>query len=153
MKSWIFLPWLASTVLCHIGPECRCLYSQNCWPSTSDFSALESQVSQPLIHPVPSASSCYPVSHPSGNCTDVQINGNSGVWRADRPGSVDLANFESFIFKNGSISACYLNTSLAPCEQGNVPIIGVDARSVGDVQAAIKFVAAHNLRLVIKNTG
>jgi hypothetical protein len=63
-------------------------------------------------------------------------------------------NLESFIFDNGSISVCYVNTSLGvPCQQGSVPIVGVDARSVGDIQAAVKFAAQHNLRLVIKNTG
>jgi hypothetical protein len=63
-------------------------------------------------------------------------------------------NFESFIFNNGSISACYLNTTLGvPCQQGSVPIIGVDARSVSDIQAAVKFAANHNLRLAVKNTG
>jgi hypothetical protein len=137
----------------HTLSRCRCLYGQKCWPSASDFSGLESQLSQPLIHPLPTASPCYPLSNPSGNCTDVQINGVKSSWRADRPGSLDMANFETFIFKNGSISACYLNTSLGPCEQGNVPVVGVDARSVGDVQAAVKFAATHNLRLAIKNTG
>jgi len=110
-------------------------------------------VSQPLIYPLPSASACYPVSSPSGNCTDVQLNQEKSSWRADRPGSLDMANFETFIFNNGSISACYMNTSLAPCEQGNVPVIGVDARSISDVQAAVKFAVTYNLRLVIKNTG
>ncbi|KIM79718.1 hypothetical protein PILCRDRAFT_823262 [Piloderma croceum F 1598] len=125
----------------HTLSRCRCLCGQKRWPSTSDFSGLESQLSQPLILPhrhviVPS---------PSGNRTDVQINGAKSSWRADRPSSLDMANFETFIFKNGSISACYLNTSLGPCEQGNVPVVGVDARSVGDVQAAVKFAAIHSL--------
>jgi hypothetical protein len=47
-----------------------------------------------------------------------------------------------------------MNTTLGvPCEQGSVPIVGVDARSVGDIQAAVKFAVEHNLRLVVKNTG
>ncbi|GLB39902.1 putative oxygen-dependent FAD-linked oxidoreductase family protein [Lyophyllum shimeji] len=63
-------------------------------------------------------------------------------------------NFETYIFGNGTISACYLNTTLGvPCGQGSVPVIGVDARSVGDVQATVQFASKHNLRLVIKNTG
>jgi hypothetical protein len=51
--------------------------------------------------------------------------------------------------KNG-----YLNTTFGvPCEQGSVPPIGVDARTVGDVQAAVKFAGQNNLRIVVKNTG
>jgi len=148
------MSWFASMAMGHTLSRCRCLYGQKCWPSASDFSSLESQLSQPLIHPVPTASPCYPVSSPSGNCTEVQVNQGKSSWRADRPGSLDMANFETFIFKNGTIAACYLNTSLgSPCEQGNVPIIGVNARSISDVQTAVKFAATHNLRLVIKNTG
>src|SRR5258708_7355485 len=83
--------------------QCRCLYGQKCWPNASDFSALESQISQPLIYPKPPASACYPVSSPSGNCTDVQVNQLDGNWRANQSGSQEYSNFESY----GSISACY----------------------------------------------
>ena len=34
-----------------------------------------------------------------------------------------------------------------------MPPVGVDARSADDVQAAVKFVKQHNLKLVVKNTG
>ncbi|KAI0635700.1 hypothetical protein C8Q77DRAFT_1099088 [Trametes polyzona] len=67
---------------------------------------------------------------------------------------MEATNFETFIFPDGSIDACFFNTSLnIPCRQGSVSVIGVDARSVGDVQAAVKFAADHNLRLAVKNTG
>lgn len=146
------LMWLASSS--HASFRCRCTYGQSCWPSTSDFSTLASEVSQPLIQPLPPASACYPVSSPSGNCTDFQENRFDGNWRSDQSGSMQSPNFESFIFKNGSISACYANTTLGvPCTQGSVPVIGVDTRSVADIQAAVKFATEHNLRLVVKNTG
>lgn len=145
---------LASSISGLTSSQCRCTYDQPCWPNKSDFLALASQVSQPLIHPVPPASVCYPVSDPSGNCTEFQDNQFDGNWRSNQSGSMQSPNFESFIFKNGSISACYANTTLGvPCTQGSVPIIGVDAQSVGDIQAAVKFAVKHNLRLVVKNTG
>jgi hypothetical protein len=63
-------------------------------------------------------------------------------------------NFETYISPNGTISACYLNATLGfPCEQGSVPPIGVDARTVEDVQLTVKFASDNNLRLVIKSTG
>lgn len=63
-------------------------------------------------------------------------------------------NFQAAILPNGTVEACYLNTTLgAPCDQGSIPVIGVDARSPEDIQAAVRFAAAHNLRFVIKNTG
>lgn len=67
---------------------------------------------------------------------------------------MESINFESFTFDNGTIDACYYNFTLGvPCDQGNIPILGVDARTVTDVQAAVNFAAKHYLRLVVKNTG
>jgi hypothetical protein len=145
--------WLLSTASLALGkPTCRCLYGDSCWPKDSDFSALASQVSQPLLHPIPPESACYPASNPSGNCTEVINKTSNGVWRSNQAGSMQASNFETFIFSNGTISACYLNTSLGfPCKQGSVPVIGVDARSVKDVQAVVTFVSKHNLRLAVKN--
>lgn len=146
--------WLASSTWGFASSRCRCIYGQACWPSTSDFSQLASQVSQPLIYPVPPASACYPVSNPSGDCTDVQENQFNGNWRSNQSGSMESPALETFTFTNGSISACYINTTLGvPCTQGSVPVIGVDVRSVPDIQAAVSFATRYNLRLVVKNTG
>ena len=70
------------------------------------------------------------------------------------PGSMEATNFETFMFRNGTIDACYLNATITgACEQGRVPVIGVDARSVEDIQAAVTFVLQQKLKLVVKNTG
>ncbi|KAL4066264.1 hypothetical protein V8B97DRAFT_1981587 [Scleroderma yunnanense] len=133
---------------------CVCTYGDPCWPDAATFAQLESQVSQPLVYPYPTASACYPAVNPSGNCSEVIQNWMDGNWRSSIPGSMEAPNFESFEFKNGTLSACYLNTSLGiPCKRGNVPVIGVDARTPGDIQAAVKFAVQYNLKLVIKNTG
>lgn len=161
IKPWtrllpvFLLAWLTSiSVVLASSSQCRCLYEQSCWPNESDFASLSSQLTQSLIHPRPPASACYPASEPSGNCTEVRENEDNGVWRSDQPGSMQAPNFESFIFNNGSISACYLNTTLGiPCEQGSVSNIGVVANSVSDIQNAVKFAVKHNLRTVVKNTG
>ncbi|KAJ3569435.1 hypothetical protein NP233_g5042 [Leucocoprinus birnbaumii] len=134
--------------------KCRCIYGESCWPSDDDFKTLSAQLSQPLIHPVPAASACYPVDHHSGNCSDVQENWFNGIWRSNQPGAYENPNFETYTNKNGSLSGCYLNTTLGlPCEQGSVPPIGIDARTIEDVQAAVRFVGQHNLRFAVKNTG
>ena len=136
-------------------PRCRCLSTQPCWPSNEAFSALASQLSQPLVYPVPAASPCYPPqSPPSDQCQTVRDFWTNGNWHADQPGSVQEPNWGDHVFQNGSISTCYLDTTLgAPCEQGNIPPIGVDARKPEDLQAAVKFAAKYNLKVVIKNTG
>ncbi|KAI0363913.1 FAD-binding domain-containing protein [Pilatotrama ljubarskyi] len=134
--------------------QCRCLFGDACWPSASAFSKLAKQVSQPLLRPLPPASPCYPASDPSGNCDAVHKLWTDASWRANQSGAMQGANFETFVFKNDTTSACFMNTSLdIPCTQGSVPVVGVDARTDADVQAAVQFVAAHNLRLVVKSTG
>ncbi|CAA7268872.1 unnamed protein product [Cyclocybe aegerita] len=134
--------------------QCRCLYGQSCWPNQSAFAALSRQISQPLINPVPPASACYPASSPSGDCAAVLTNFQDGLWRADQPGAMQSPAFETYTLRNGTIEGCYSNTTLGlPCLQGNVPPVGVDARTVGDVQAAVVFARKNNLRLVIKNSG
>ncbi|KLJ08066.1 hypothetical protein EMPG_16486 [Blastomyces silverae] len=39
------------------------------------------------------------------------------------------------------------------CYQGNVPDYYIDVRKVSDIQAGLKFAEAHNIPLVVKNTG
>ena len=133
---------------------CLCTYGQPCWPSASTFAQLQSQVSQPLIYPLPTASACYTLLEPSGNCTAVVAHWTNGTWRSSLPGSMQASNWETFMFQNGTVSACYLNTTITGiCEHGSVPIIGVDARTVEDIQAAVHIAVQHNLKLVVKNTG
>ncbi|KAF8343329.1 FAD-binding domain-containing protein [Amanita rubescens] len=151
---WLLLSILLSHGSAKHPPSCRCLSYQPCWPSTSDFAQLESQLSVPLIKPIPPASACYPPSHPSGNCAAVQEHLTDATWRSNLPGAMQILNFESYVFKNGTIDACYYNTTLGyPCEQGNIPILGVEAQKVSDIQAAVRFAKKHNLKLIIKNTG
>jgi hypothetical protein len=134
-------------------PNCRCLFREECWPKVADFSTLASELSQPLVYPRPPASACYP-SPSSTECLEMKNKTASGVWRSDQIGAMQAPNFETYIFPNGTVSGCYLNTTLGfPCERGSVPPIGVDARTVQDVRAAIRFASKHNLRLAVKNTG
>ena len=137
-----------------VSSTCRCLFGDPCWPNDGEFANLANQLSQPLLHPLPPPSPCYPVSAPSGNCSDVIANYKNEQWRSDQPGAMEDTAYEVYIFPNKTISACYFNTTLGvPCTQGSVPPVGVDARSAADIQAAVKFSKKHNLKLVVKNTG
>ena len=132
---------------------CRCLYGDPCWPPGEVFEKLELQLSSPLIYPRPLARPCY-TSPNLSECVVVHENREDGNWRSDHPGSMQYIAFETYIRSDGEIEACYGDISLGiPCSQGSVPPIGVDARSVEDIQAAVKFAAERSLRLVTKNTG
>ena len=141
-----------TTVLSGSARNCRCTFESECWPSNFEFQALTSRVSRPLLYPVPPATPCY--NSTAGDCNNVLAGWNNGVWRSDQSGAADHTNWETYTFPNGTIQACYLNTLLGvACQQGNVPVIGVDASTPSDIQEAVNFVRKHNLRLVIKNTG
>jgi len=132
--------------------NCRCTFGSGCWPSDSEFQILVSKVSQPLIRPIPPATPCYDPT--AGNCADVIAGWSDSVWRSDQPGAAESSNYETYTFPNGTIQGCYLNTTLGiPCQQGSVPVIGVDARTPEDIQEAVIFARKHNLRFVIKSTG
>ncbi|TCD61697.1 hypothetical protein EIP91_008048 [Steccherinum ochraceum] len=150
LDNYLPAQWLAILKV----PRCRCLYGDPCWPSEAKFAALAEEVSKPLIYPKPFASPCYLPSNSSEECDAVLSRNLDGVWHSNHAGSFQNRNFETHVFANGTISACYLNSSLgAACEQGSVPVIGVDARNAEDVSSAVRFAARNNLRLVIKNTG
>jgi hypothetical protein len=134
--------------------RCKCIHGEPCWPSQSAFHRLTSEVSQPLLYPRPPEAACYPALNPSGNCSDVRANAFDSHWRSDQPGAMYAPIRQTYTRPDGSISGCFLNTTLGlPCEQGSVPVVGVDVRSVEDAQTAVKFAASHNLRIVIKTTG
>jgi FAD binding domain len=153
--SFAALTWLVVVEAQDQRRRCRCLYGQSCWPSANAFNALSAQLSQPLLQPLPPASPCY-LDDPASSlaCSEFRARYDNGTWRSGLPGAMQNVNFEAYIDPNGSISACYRDTTLqAPCEQGSIPPVGVDARTPGDVQAAVKFAKQHRLKLVVKNTG
>jgi hypothetical protein len=144
---------LVSAQLSSVPAACRCLYGRSCWPNQAAFDILSQNLSRPLIYPTPVAAPCY-ADLSSSACANVQTHFSDAIWRTDQPGAHEFQNFESYTWPNGTIDACYLDTTLgSPCKQGSIPPIGVDARNTADIQAAIAFAKTHNLKLVIKNTG
>ena len=129
--------------------SCRCLYGQPCWPNKSEFATLATRLSQPILHPLPPPFPCYPPSAPSGNCSEVI---GCNIWRSDQPGAMQLTNYEVFIFPNKT--TCYINATWEFHVVREVyHLVGVDARSRTDIQAAVNFARKHNLKLVVKSTG
>ncbi|KAI0659124.1 FAD-binding domain-containing protein [Cubamyces menziesii] len=118
------------------------------------------EISHPLVKPNPLAQPCYRLGAsyaPSNSsaCTIITENWDNGTFRSGHPGAMEAPNFETFVSPAGQLHTCFLNTTLGAqrCEQGSVPVVGVEAHTVNDIQVAVKFAAKHNLRLVIKNTG
>lgn len=135
--------------------DCKCIYGEECWPSPVEFQALEVNLSTALVYPVPPESACYSNLNLTGpSCADFHEHASSTTWRADQAGSMQHPNLEQQVFSNGTIDACYFNTTLGiPCLQGAVPVVGVEARTILDVKLAVCFASQYNLRLAVKNTG
>ncbi|KAI9064717.1 FAD-binding domain-containing protein [Trametes sanguinea] len=114
----------------------RCLYRDSCWPTEDDFAHLSSKLTRPLIQPTTLAQPCYlpgsrsPANDSSGSCSIIAQHWDDGPGDPTMPAQCSI-----------------------PTSRRNVPAIGVDARTVRDVQTAVQFAAQHDLRLVIKNTG
>ncbi|OQV22706.1 putative FAD-linked oxidoreductase [Hypsibius exemplaris] len=131
---------------------CRCLTGQSCFPSADELSYFNnSLVGGRLILPRPTAWPCYQPHFNADSCTAVENNFTDGFFRASNAGSMQSWNFE-----DDGEKRCPLETakdSHAQCDQGRVPVYGVQAESVSDIQETIRFAANHNLRLFVKSTG
>ncbi|TBU48310.1 hypothetical protein BD309DRAFT_321968 [Dichomitus squalens] len=92
---------------------CRCLFGSILLARRDRFSSsLQSQISQPLLRPLPPAFPCYPTSDPSGDCTDVHRLWSVASFRANESGAMQGANFETFVLTNSTLSACF-NSNVA----------------------------------------
>ncbi|KAJ7452276.1 hypothetical protein FB451DRAFT_1524131 [Mycena latifolia] len=140
-SSFILLVTFLSA--CQAHSKCRNVPGSAGFPNATAWSALNATVSGRLTPVVPSAKYCA-----SLPCTDAQW--SSGLFRSTIPGAMDQVNFEQGYDLNPP-SLCLRNSTT--CGQGDVPIYSVEAETVQDVQAAVKFAVAHDLRLVVKSSG
>ncbi|KAJ6552876.1 hypothetical protein B0H19DRAFT_1295298 [Mycena capillaripes] len=125
---------------------CRNVPGSPGYPNPATWNALNETLSGRLINVVPSAKYC--TSLLGGACTDAQW--ASAVFRNTIPGAMNQLNWEQG-YDLTPPSLCLRNAST--CGQGDVPLYSVDAETVADIQTAVKFACAHNLRVVIKSSG
>ncbi|KAK0544411.1 hypothetical protein OC846_000905 [Tilletia horrida] len=147
-----------------------CTPSQSCWPTAADFASLNQTVGGRLVAVKPLAIPCYPANNSLLNigatltCVGVSTNYKDGTFRANQVGAVQFDNWGACNSNANGLEACALNAKAPPvlgaltpvgkvCQQGRIAPYAVAAKSPEDVQAAIKFATAKNIRLVIKNTG
>ncbi|KAJ7182772.1 FAD-binding domain-containing protein [Mycena crocata] len=120
---------------------CRNVPGSAGYPTTAAWNAFNASISGRLLNVVPSAKYC--ASLPGGACTDAQW--TSALFRSTLPGAMDQG------YDLTPPSLCIRNATT--CGQGDVPTYSVEAESVTDIQAAVKFANAHNLRVAVKASG
>ncbi|KAF9926674.1 hypothetical protein FBU30_003787 [Linnemannia zychae] len=131
----------------HPRLQCRCVPEQSCWPSTSTWSALNQTVGGRLIATTPVARECFQPYYDPLKCDEIKKGYHWDGWRQYQPGAVQQTNWETL-----KGVGCLANQTTS-CEQGAVPLFTVNASNIADVQAAVRFAAKSNIRLVVKNTG
>ena len=70
---------------------------------------------------------------------------HNASWRSDQVGAMQNHSWEN--------SSCSIQFRYRKCNQGSVPVVGVNATLPEHVQTTVRFASTHNLRLVIKTTG
>ncbi|KAJ7120195.1 hypothetical protein C8R44DRAFT_877645 [Mycena epipterygia] len=110
-------------------------------PNVTTWGALNKTIGGRLVEVVPSAKYC--ASLPGGACTDAQW--ASSLFRNTIPSAINQG------YDLTPPSPCLRNATT--CGRGDVPLYSVEAETVTDIQAAVKFASAHNLRLAVKSYG
>ncbi|KAJ6518477.1 FAD-binding domain-containing protein [Mycena vulgaris] len=125
---------------------CRNVPGSAGYPTASSWSALNTTIGGRLVKVVPSAKYC--ASLPGGACTDAQW--TSSLFRNTIPGAMNYVNWEQG-YDLTPPSLCLRNSTT--CGQGDVPLYSVEAQTVADIQAAVRFAGANNLRVAVKSSG
>ncbi|KAJ5167689.1 FAD-linked oxidoreductase [Penicillium canariense] len=131
--------------------NCRCRPEDSCWPSQKEWSALNNTIHGNLVAVRPVASVCHQAEYDAKACSTITGLWSDSAWRSSQPGAAQWENWEAWPERNQS---CYVGSPQnAVCGQGRISLYSVKAHSASDIQQAVRFASAHNLRLVIKNTG
>lgn len=133
--------------------------SDDCWPTSSDWSSLNATIDGHLIRAAPPAAPCYQghANYDAVKCSDIIGNWASSAWRAANPVSVDASynanNTCDPIYPNGTSITGDPHAGSRGCDHGWYPVYVVNATHAAGVKAGVKFARQHNLRLNVENTG
>ena len=132
-------------------PKCRCLPTEPCWPSAAAWKALNVSIDGNLVAVRPFAHVCHDPTYNSDECQTAKRMSNESLWLSANPGAVQTANWASLPLRN---ETCYVNSAqFVSCGQGRISLYSAVVRKPAHIQAAVRFIKKHNVRLAIKNTG
>lgn len=125
------------------------------WPPESTWQTFNASLSGALIKTLPEAAPCY---GPNGNSSSLTCQALTSSWnnsslRIEDPTSIRALLFQGQTCLPPSYAPTFLDTSNKTCTLGGYPAYTVNVTSVAQIQLAVNFARAHDIRLVIKNTG
>lgn len=104
---------------------------------------------------MPEASPCYKSNNSSVDsvCQALTSSWNNSSLRIEDPTSIRALLFQGQTCLPPSYAPGFLGLKGKTCTLGGYPAYTVNVTSVTQIQLAVRFANAHNLRIVIKNTG
>lgn len=133
---------------------CKTIPGDPSWPSKIVWGVFDLLLGGVLSPIVPIGSSCYQSPNSSfgtydaTQCANVEANWNTPSLHYNDPGSVMWP-----IYEGKSCVPPNQFLALSTCTQGGYSAYSVNVSNVAQIQLAVNFARAANLRLVAKNTG
>ncbi|CRK20450.1 hypothetical protein BN1708_012861 [Verticillium longisporum] len=142
--------YLAATVVAFVtkslAKTCHCLPTEDCWPSQSEWKALNSTVGGHLIKVEPIGAVCHDPTYDEAACEELRASWDDVAVHYESTSSLMTAYF------TGETCDPFTNRT-EPCTIGNYNSYTVDASDAKDIAAALTFSKKHKIRFVIRNTG
>ncbi|KAF2266794.1 FAD/FMN-containing isoamyl alcohol oxidase-like protein MreA [Lojkania enalia] len=131
--------------------QCKCYSDNKCWPTATDWAALNTTVGGVLRRAVPPGAVCHNTignvsTYSAEACTNVQANWLNEQFLTDDP----IANLWPLYTNNTCLPTSDPNT---PCTQGFYGTYVIMATKKEHIKAGVDFARENNIRLVIRNTG
>jgi hypothetical protein len=154
--AWYFafqnssVPSSSGTLTHRASARCKTFPGDKSWPQDVVWNVFDHLLDGALIRTVPVGAACYDTPWGKKNeakCTNVVKNFTNAYFHADDPTSNMWPIFE------GRTCMPKNDTTGQSCTIGGFPEYAVKVTNVAQIQLAINFARAVNLRLVIKNTG
>ncbi|KAI1485515.1 FAD binding domain protein [Biscogniauxia mediterranea] len=131
------------------GERCKNIPDDANWPSSPEWDALNETVGGRLISTVPLASVCHSegtfARYNKTECAALQSEWDWPQVHFETPAAIMPAWFQE--------SCNPFSPMSQPCELGDYASYSINVTDVKDVLAGIEFAKAHEVRLVVKNTG
>ncbi|KAJ5305917.1 hypothetical protein PENANT_c015G09192 [Penicillium antarcticum] len=151
MKLFLFSLFATIASAAPSTGHCRCRPHESCWPSEQEWSGLNDTIQGNLVAVRPAASVCYAAEFDQAACKDAINKWSDSTWRAAQPGAGQWENWEAWAERH---QTCYMESAHdKTCGQGRISLYSAKVQTASQIQKAVRFASAHNLRLAIKNSG
>lgn len=126
--------------------DCKFFPGDKYWPSETEWSILNATVGGRLVATVPLGTPCHGSAFNNATCESLK-----SQWQTEKIHYESSSSVMAPFFANQSCDP--FQPRDRPCELGNYVRYAVNASGPQDIQIAVGYAAARNIRLVIRNTG